>query len=140
MTDYVLMPEEATPEMEQAAEKYWNDRKFKTLSDDPRTWKGLYEAMRAAAPNMQGEPVAPNPEFDIFCNAFAQYVADLEAHHRWLVWPNAGESGDRGEAWRDFRGTGDTFEYLCDMAGVDSDVVRTAIKAHLVAICEGGIQ
>lgn len=50
MTDYILMPEEATPEMEQAADKYWNDRKFKALSDDPRTWKGLYAAMRGAAP------------------------------------------------------------------------------------------
>lgn len=57
MTDYRLMPEEATPEMEQAAEKYWNDRKFKALSDDPRTWKGLYAAMRVAAPAVQGEPV-----------------------------------------------------------------------------------
>lgn len=57
MTDFVLMPEEATPEMEQAAEKYWNDRKFKALSDDPRTWKGLYAAMRAVAPAVQGEPV-----------------------------------------------------------------------------------
>lgn len=58
MTGYVLMPEEATPEMEQAAEKYWNERKFKSLSDDPRTWKGLYAAMRAVAPDEQGEPVA----------------------------------------------------------------------------------
>lgn len=57
MSKYKLMPEEATPEMEQAAEKYWNDRKFKALSDDPRTWKGLYAAMRAAAPAVQGELV-----------------------------------------------------------------------------------
>lgn len=34
MTDYKLMPEKATPEMERAAEKYWNDRRFKGLSDE----------------------------------------------------------------------------------------------------------
>lgn len=58
MSKYNLLPEEATPEMEQAAERYWNERKFKALSDDPRTWKGLYAAMRAAAPAVQGEPEA----------------------------------------------------------------------------------
>lgn len=56
MNDYELMPVEATPEMEQAAEKYWYERKFKALSDDPRTWKGVYAAMRSAAPAVQGEP------------------------------------------------------------------------------------
>lgn len=58
MNGYKLVPVEPTPEMEQAAEKYWNERKFKALSGDPRTWKGLYTAMLAAAPAVQGEPVA----------------------------------------------------------------------------------
>ena len=88
----------------------------------------------------EGKHPPPNPEFDMFCAAFTQYVSDLYAHHRWLVWPNAGESADRGEAWRDFRGTGEQFEYLCDMTGMDSDAARTAIKAQLVAMCEGGMQ
>src|SRR5690554_864413 len=55
------MPMEATPEMEQAAEKYWNERRFKSFSADPRTWQGVYAAMRAAAPAApvaQAEPVA----------------------------------------------------------------------------------
>lgn len=47
---WALMPMEATPEMEQAAEKYWNERRFKSFSADPRTWQGVYAAMRAAAP------------------------------------------------------------------------------------------
>lgn len=91
-------------------------------------------------PEHEGERVAPNPEFDMFCAAFTQYVADLKAHHRWLVWPSASESGDRGAAWRDFRGPGVQFEYLCDMTGMDSDAARTAIKAQLVAMCQGGMQ
>lgn len=44
------MTETVTPAMEQAAEKYWNDRRYKGISNDPRTWAGLYAAMRAAAP------------------------------------------------------------------------------------------
>jgi len=44
------VPEEATPEMEQAAERYWNERRFKGLTNDPRTWAGVYRAMVAAAP------------------------------------------------------------------------------------------
>lgn len=43
------VPEEATPEMEQAAEQYWNERRFKGLTNDPRTWAGVYRAMVAAA-------------------------------------------------------------------------------------------
>ena len=88
----------------------------------------------------EGEQAAPNPEFDMFCDAFRLYVSDLKAHQRWLVWPNASESDDRGDAWRDFRGKGTQFEYLCDMTGMDSGAARTAIKAQLVALCEGGIQ
>jgi len=64
---WALMPMEATPEMEQAAEKYWNERRFKSFSADPRTWQGVYAAMRAAAPAapvVQGEPVEIDyPEF-----------------------------------------------------------------------------
>src|SRR5690625_4619739 len=44
------VPEEATPEMEQAAERYWNERRFKGLTNDPRTWAGVYRAMVAPAP------------------------------------------------------------------------------------------
>lgn len=47
---WALVPMEATPEMEQAVEKYWNERRFKSLSADPRTWQGVYAAMLAAAP------------------------------------------------------------------------------------------
>ena len=50
MTKYKLMPVEATPEMEQAAERYWNERRFKGLSNDPRTWKGVHTAMLSAGP------------------------------------------------------------------------------------------
>lgn len=57
MNKHILMPEEATPEMEQAAERYWYERRFKALSDDPRTWKGVYAAMRSAAPALQSENV-----------------------------------------------------------------------------------
>lgn len=45
----VQVPEEATPEMEQAAEQYWNERRFKGLTNDPRTWAGVFRAMVAAA-------------------------------------------------------------------------------------------
>ena len=57
MSDYKLMPAEPSVEMERAAESYWNERRFKGLSDDPRTWAGVYKAMRAVAPTVQGEPV-----------------------------------------------------------------------------------
>jgi hypothetical protein len=43
-------PLEATPAMEQAAEEYWNNRKFSAFSSDPRTWAGVYKAMVTAAP------------------------------------------------------------------------------------------
>lgn len=56
MSNYKLMPEKATPEMEQAAEKYWNDRQFKGLSDDPRTWAGVYQAMYSVMPDLREEP------------------------------------------------------------------------------------
>ena len=52
MSDYKLVPVEPTQDMEQAAENYWNDRRFKGLSDDPRTWAGVYQAMLAAAPEV----------------------------------------------------------------------------------------
>lgn len=55
MTDYKLVPVEPTAEMERAAESYWNERRFKGLSDDPRTWAGVYKAMLAASPDVQGE-------------------------------------------------------------------------------------
>ena len=58
MTNYKLMPVEATPEMEQAAERYWNERRFKGLSDDPRTWQGLYKAMCDVAPAEQPPALA----------------------------------------------------------------------------------
>ena len=43
----------ATPEMEVAASKYWGDRRWAALSDDPRTWAGVYDAMRAANPEQK---------------------------------------------------------------------------------------
>ncbi len=36
---------EVTSEMEAAAEKYWNDRRFSGLSNDARTWAGVYKVM-----------------------------------------------------------------------------------------------
>ena len=45
----VQVPEEVTPEMEQAAEQYWNERRFKGLTNDPRTWAGVYRTMVVAA-------------------------------------------------------------------------------------------
>lgn len=56
MNDFKLVPVKPTPEMERAAESYWNERRFMGLSDDPRTWAGVYQAMLAAAPAVQGEP------------------------------------------------------------------------------------
>lgn len=43
-----LLPNKATRAMEAAAEKYWNERRFKALSKDPRTWAGVWEAMANA--------------------------------------------------------------------------------------------
>lgn len=50
MRKYSLVPHESTKEMELAAECYWNERRFKGLSDDLRSWAGIYQAMIAAAP------------------------------------------------------------------------------------------
>ena len=44
------VPTVATPEMELAAEKYWNYRRASWLSNDPRNWAGVYDAMIAAVP------------------------------------------------------------------------------------------
>lgn len=49
-------PDVCTPAMEAAAEKYWKERRFKGLSEDPRTWKGLYRAMCAARKQEEAEP------------------------------------------------------------------------------------
>lgn len=49
---YKMVPVEPTREMERAAESYWNERRFKGLSDDPRTWAGVYQSMLAAAPDV----------------------------------------------------------------------------------------
>lgn len=43
-----ILPDAATPEMEAAAERYWNERWCTGLTDDPRTWAGVYAAMVAA--------------------------------------------------------------------------------------------
>lgn len=48
-------PDACTPAMEAAAEKYWKERRFKGLSEDPRTWKGLYKAMCAARQQEEAE-------------------------------------------------------------------------------------
>lgn len=55
-----VVPDKATPEMEQAAEKYWNDRRWKGLSEDPRTWAGVYAAMITACP----QPPAPGVDVE----------------------------------------------------------------------------
>lgn len=48
-------PDVCTPAMEAAAEKYWKERRFKGLSEDPRTWKGLYKAMCVARQQEEAE-------------------------------------------------------------------------------------
>lgn len=68
----LVLPEEATPEMEAAAERYWQARRFSWFSDDPRTWAGVYKAMTARAvvegqagvifPERKAEPVAREPQ------------------------------------------------------------------------------
>ena len=45
------LPQEATPEMEKTAEAYWKARRFAGLSNNPRTWAGVYAAMLSAAPS-----------------------------------------------------------------------------------------
>lgn len=89
----------------------------------------------------EGEQAARDPHFDLFCSVFTQYIDDLKAHQRWLVWPDASGSGDGGAAWRDFRSPErPQFNHLCDMTGIDSDAAHEAISATLVALCEGGVQ
>lgn len=50
--------------MERAAERYWNERRFKGLSSDPRTWSGVYAAMVDEARDTSAdlpEYIAPAP-------------------------------------------------------------------------------
>src|SRR5690554_2000665 len=71
------MPMEATPEMEQSAEKYWNERRFKSFSADPRTWQGVYAAMRAAAPAAPVVQAEQEPVAWIRKNGF-RFIAEIE--------------------------------------------------------------
>ena len=63
MTKFKLVPIEPTREMERAAESYWNERRFKGLSDDPRTWAGVYQSMLDAAKQQ------PAPDVEILVGA-----------------------------------------------------------------------
>lgn len=89
----------------------------------------------------EGEQTARDPHLDLFCDVFTQYIGDLKAHQRWLVWPDASESEDGGAAWRDFRSPKRLqFNHLCNMTGIDSDAAHEAIKATIAAMCQGGMQ
>lgn len=74
---WALVPMEATPEMEQAAEKYWNERRFKSFSADPRTWQGVYAAMLAAAHAAPEADLSSHPLVAALCDL--SYRAGLKA-------------------------------------------------------------
>lgn len=76
IVDYKLVPVDPTHDMERAAESYWNERRFKGLSDDPRTWEGVYQAMLAAAPEMQEQH--PTSDVSILVEALEELVDLME--------------------------------------------------------------
>lgn len=72
MSKYKLVPIEPTHDMERAAESYWNERRFKGLSDDPRTWAGVYQSMLDAAEQQ------PAPDVSVLVEALEEARLTLE--------------------------------------------------------------
>lgn len=134
----VTMPDVATPEMEAAAEKYWNERRLKGLSDDPRTWAGVYATMRAAAPsqnqhnsNDEGFKLIPNPPCGFNLIAYNRHTEEwLYINHAntWQLFqgPNQGiKRLTKVEEWRE-----SLMEMVQAMRSYEMDVDEPAPHKH----------
>lgn len=81
-----------------------------------------------------------SPERNIWAAALHVYIDDIRVYQRWLVWPNASQAGDKGEAWRDFRGNRAILKRLCGRVELDYDAVLDGIKKILRDAVAGGMQ
>ena len=111
---YKMVPVEPTREMERAAESYWNERRFKGLSDDPRTWAGVYQVMLADAPDVTALVTA--------------LVDALEQIERWDGFPSTNET---------WEGSGKPVSYSAAFgSNGERDFMRGVAKAALAAYRE----